>query len=127
MASGVDVFAHNIETVEELQDFVRDPRAGFAQSLAVLRRAKQAAQQEVEEGRRRAMLTKTSIMLGCGETPAQVSVRCAQRCAVQQCVAPWQCPVSCGGEVLLVVGAMDAYCSTLYNIRCFIEQVLHAD
>jgi lipoic acid synthetase len=32
-ASGLDVFAHNIETVERLQPRVRDPRANYAQSL----------------------------------------------------------------------------------------------
>ena len=32
--SGLDVFAHNIETVERLQKRVRDPRAGYDQSLA---------------------------------------------------------------------------------------------
>ncbi|CAI5959339.1 unnamed protein product [Closterium sp. NIES-65] len=69
--SGLDVYAHNIETVRELQQFVRDPRAGFEQSLTTLRLAKEMAR----EGRERGgpgMLTKTSIMLGCGETPEQV-------------------------------------------------------
>eukprot|EP00897_Mesotaenium_endlicherianum_P011045 jgi/Mesen1/996/ME000120S00155 len=62
--AGLDVFAHNIETVEELQGFVRDRRASFAQSLAVLRLAKQAGPP--------GLFTKTSIMLGCGETPEQI-------------------------------------------------------
>jgi lipoic acid synthetase len=62
--SGLDVFAHNIETVEELQSSVRDRRANFKQSLDVLRMAKKFAPPGT--------LTKTSIMLGCGETPAQV-------------------------------------------------------
>jgi len=60
--SGLDVFAHNVETVEELQGQVRDRRANWAQSLSVLRLAKEAG----------APLTKTSIMLGCGETADQV-------------------------------------------------------
>jgi len=60
--SGLDVYAHNIETVEALTPFVRDRRATFRQSLSVLRRAKQ-------EGVR---VTKTSIMLGVGETEDQV-------------------------------------------------------
>lgn len=64
-SSGLDVFAHNIETVEELQGIVRDRRASFEQSLSVLRMAKQMAPPGV--------YTKTSIMLGCGETPEQVS------------------------------------------------------
>ena len=62
--SGLDVFAHNIETVEELQSYVRDHRANFKQSLNVLMRAKDYAPAGT--------LTKTSIMLGCGETPDQV-------------------------------------------------------
>lgn len=62
--SGLDVFAHNIETVEELQSVVRDHRANFKQSLDVLMMAKQYAPAGT--------LTKTSVMLGCGETPDQV-------------------------------------------------------
>ncbi|XP_042480964.1 lipoyl synthase, mitochondrial isoform X2 [Macadamia integrifolia] len=62
--SGLDVFAHNIETVEELQSVVRDRRANFIQSLDVLKMAKDYAPFGT--------LTKTSIMLGCGETPDQV-------------------------------------------------------
>ncbi|KAK1283695.1 hypothetical protein QJS10_CPB21g01012 [Acorus calamus] len=38
--SGLDVFAHNIETVKRLQRIVRDPRAGYEQSLSVLNHAK---------------------------------------------------------------------------------------
>ncbi|KAJ0110420.1 hypothetical protein Patl1_02194 [Pistacia atlantica] len=62
--SGLDVFAHNIETVEELQSAVRDHRANFKQSLDVLMMAKECAPAGT--------LTKTSVMLGCGETPDQV-------------------------------------------------------
>ncbi|RWV98507.1 hypothetical protein GW17_00038642 [Ensete ventricosum] len=62
--SGLDVFAHNIETVEELQNMVRDRRANFEQSIDVLKMAKEYAPSGT--------LTKTSIMLGCGETPEQV-------------------------------------------------------
>lgn len=40
-ASGLDVFAHNVETVERLQRRVRDARAGYFQSLEVLQAAKQ--------------------------------------------------------------------------------------
>lgn len=61
--SGLDVFAHNIETVEELQSVVRDRRANFKQSLDVLKMAKSMAS---------GALTKTSLMLGCGETPQQI-------------------------------------------------------
>jgi lipoic acid synthetase len=60
--SGLDVYAHNIETVEALTPQVRDRRATFRQSLKVLEHAK-------KEGVR---VTKTSIMLGVGETEDQI-------------------------------------------------------
>jgi lipoic acid synthetase len=60
--SGLDVYAHNIETVEALTPYVRDRRATFRQSLSVLEHAK-------GEGVR---VTKTSIMLGVGEIEEQV-------------------------------------------------------
>lgn len=60
--SGLDVYAHNVETVEALTPFVRDRRATFRQSLRVLEHAKR-------EG---VKITKTSIMLGVGETEEQV-------------------------------------------------------
>ncbi|CAO3670297.1 unnamed protein product [Umbelopsis ramanniana] len=61
--SGLDVYAHNIETVEALTPYVRDRRANFRQSLRVLEQAKKA---------RPDLITKTSIMLGCGETDEEV-------------------------------------------------------
>ncbi|KMZ62350.1 Lipoyl synthase (Chloroplastic) [Zostera marina] len=61
--SGLDVFAHNIETVKRLQRIVRDPRAGYEQSLSVLKHAKNC-----KEG----MITKSSIMLGLGESDDEV-------------------------------------------------------
>lgn len=61
--SGLDVYAHNIETVEALQRAVRDHRANFKQSISVLVEAKKA-----QPG----LITKTSIMLGLGETDEQV-------------------------------------------------------
>jgi lipoic acid synthetase len=60
--AGLDVFAHNVETVPRLQAAVRDRRANWEQSIAVLKAAKAAG----------AKLTKTSIMLGCGEEPEEV-------------------------------------------------------
>jgi lipoyl synthase len=39
--SGLEVFAHNVETVERLTSFVRDPRAKYVQSLRVLQYAKE--------------------------------------------------------------------------------------
>jgi lipoic acid synthetase len=61
--SGLDVYAHNLETVEELTPHVRDRRATFRQSLAVLKTAKEANPE---------LVTKTSLMLGLGETDEQV-------------------------------------------------------
>uniref|UniRef100_A0A668RCW7 Lipoyl synthase, mitochondrial n=1 Tax=Oreochromis aureus TaxID=47969 RepID=A0A668RCW7_OREAU len=61
--SGLDVYAHNVETVRELQRHVRDPRANFDQSLSVLKHAKKV---------KPTVLTKTSIMLGLGETDQQI-------------------------------------------------------
>ncbi|KAL5992718.1 Lipoyl synthase, chloroplastic [Asimina triloba] len=63
VCSGLDVFAHNIETVKRLQRIVRDPRAGYDQSLSVLKHAKLC-----KEG----MITKSSIMLGLGESDDEV-------------------------------------------------------
>jgi len=61
--SGLDVYAHNVETVESLQRWVRDRRANYKQSLSVLQRAK-----EVNPN----LLTKSSIMLGVGETDDEI-------------------------------------------------------
>jgi lipoic acid synthetase len=61
---GLDVFAHNVETVRRLQARVRDPRAGYEQSLEVLRGAKRRG----PEG----LVTKTSVMLGLGETDEEI-------------------------------------------------------
>ena len=60
--SGVDVFAQNLETVRHLTDKVRDPRAGYQQTLDVLAHAKSCA----------SVLTKSSLMLGLGETEADI-------------------------------------------------------
>jgi lipoic acid synthetase len=57
--SGIQVFAQNVETVERLTHPVRDPRAGYRQTLEVLAHAKRY---------RPTVLTKTSVMLGLGET-----------------------------------------------------------
>ena len=57
--SGIEVFAQNVETVRRLTHPVRDPRAGYDQTLAVLAHAKR---------HRPELLTKTSLMLGLGET-----------------------------------------------------------
>ena len=57
--SPLTVFAHNVETVRRLTPRVRDPRATFDQSLLILKKAKEL---------RPDIITKTSIMLGLGET-----------------------------------------------------------
>ena len=61
--SGVAVFAQNVETVRRLTHPVRDPRASYDQTLAVLAHAKR---------HRPAVLTKTSLMLGLGEAEAEI-------------------------------------------------------
>ena len=61
--SGLDVYAHNVETVRRLQKYVRDHRAGYEQSLSVLRHAKTTNP---------SLYTKTSLMLGLGETEEEV-------------------------------------------------------
>ena len=66
--SGLDVYAHNIETVERLQSRVRDPRAHYTQSLMTLRAAKEIA---ASQGKK--LYTKSSIMLGLGETEREIS------------------------------------------------------
>lgn len=61
--SGLEVFAQNVETVERLTHPVRDPRAGYQKTLDVLAFAKQ---------HRPRVLTKTSLMLGLGETEEEI-------------------------------------------------------
>ncbi|KAL7484767.1 hypothetical protein ACHAW6_010391 [Cyclotella cf. meneghiniana] len=74
--SGLDVYAHNVETVERLQKYVRDSRAGYWQSIGTLEHAKKVQP---------SLYTKTSItcinhfcngsislMLGLGETDEEV-------------------------------------------------------
>lgn len=58
-----DVFANNLETVRRLTPAVRDGRAGYDQTLGVLARMKQEFP---------AVATKSSIMVGLGETAAEV-------------------------------------------------------
>jgi lipoic acid synthetase len=65
--SRLDVYAHNIETVSRLQYRVRDPRAGYLQSLATLRVAKLYAKSIGHE-----LFTKSAIMLGLGETDLEL-------------------------------------------------------
>jgi len=60
--SRLDVYAHNIETVFRLQNRVRDPRAGYFQSLSTLRLAKAYA-----NCMGHSLFTKSAVMLGLGE------------------------------------------------------------
>jgi len=59
----LSVFAHNVECVSRLDDVVRDPRASFQQSLQIL----QAARRQRPD-----LLTKSSLMLGLGETDEEI-------------------------------------------------------
>jgi len=61
--SGLQVFAQNLETVERLTHVVRDRRAGYRQTLDVLAHAKR---------HRPDVITKTSLMLGLGETDSEI-------------------------------------------------------
>lgn len=61
--SGLEVFAQNVETVRRLTYPVRDPRAGYEQTLNVLDHAKRY---------KPSVLTKTSLMLGLGETDDEI-------------------------------------------------------
>ena len=60
---GLEVFAQNIETVERLTHQVRDIRAGYQQTLNVLAESKRINTE---------VLTKTSIILGLGETDKEI-------------------------------------------------------
>jgi lipoic acid synthetase len=61
--SGLDVYAQNIETVRRLTHPVRDARASYEQTLAVLAHAK---------AHRPRILSKSSLMLGLGESDAEI-------------------------------------------------------
>ena len=63
VAARPDVFAHNVEVVRRVTRRVRDARCGYDRSLAVLRRAKETSPERV---------TKSSIMVGIGETDDEV-------------------------------------------------------
>lgn len=66
--AGIDVFAQNVETVERLTHPVRDHKAGYQQTLDLLKYSKQQHPK---------ILTKTSLMLGLGETPEEI-IECMQ-------------------------------------------------
>ncbi len=60
------VFAHNVEVVERLTALVRDPRANYQKSLAILNHCKHAADAP--------MFTKSSLMLGLGESLDEIVI-----------------------------------------------------
>ena len=60
---GLEVFAQNVETVKRLTHPVRDIRAGYEQTLEVLAESKRINPK---------VLTKTSLILGLGETDAEI-------------------------------------------------------
>ena len=61
--SPIKVFAQNIETVKRLTHPIRDPRAGYEKTLRVLETAKELNKN---------IITKTSIIVGLGETDAEI-------------------------------------------------------
>ncbi len=61
--AGPDVFAHNVEVPRRLTPLIRDQRCTYDHSLAVLRHAKERAPDR---------LTKSSVMVGVGETDDEV-------------------------------------------------------
>ncbi|MFA7277381.1 MAG: lipoyl synthase [Candidatus Gracilibacteria bacterium] len=63
------VLAHNIETIDRLTKFVRDGRASYKQTLQVLANAKKLV---TENASLKKIYTKSSIMLGLGETEEEV-------------------------------------------------------
>ena len=58
-----EVIGHNVECTEKLTPKVRDPRANYHQSLAVLKNIKGLAPD---------IYTKSSLMLGFGETDEEI-------------------------------------------------------
>ena len=60
---GVDVYAHNLETVERLTPKVRDRRSSYRQSLKTLELAKKLSPD---------VYTKSSLMLGLGESEKEI-------------------------------------------------------
>ena len=68
--AGIDVFAQNIETVERLTYEVRDPKAGYQQTLNMLKYSKDTFP---------SIYTKTSLMLGLGEEREEI-LKCMQDC-----------------------------------------------
>ena len=62
--SQLEIFAQNLETVKRLTKKVRDPRAGYDQTLDVLSYAKEYSP---------SVITKSSLMLGLCETEQEIT------------------------------------------------------
>jgi lipoic acid synthetase len=65
LESPPDVLAHNLETIRRLSPGVRDHRAGYDRSLELLARAREIGGP--------ALVTKSSLMLGLGESEAELT------------------------------------------------------
>ena len=63
LATGVDVLGHNVETVRRLTPGLRDRRAGYEQSLAVLAHLSERAKKRK---------VKSGLMVGFGETRREI-------------------------------------------------------
>jgi len=70
IATGCEVIAHNVETTPRLTRRVRDARASWDQSIAVLDHIKRAGRGRGPKGID--ILAKTSLMVGLGETEDEV-------------------------------------------------------
>ncbi len=94
-----DVISHNLETVERLTPQVRDRRAGYRQSLDVLRLVR-----ELSEGK---IITKSGIMLGFGETGDEVKQ------AMEDCLA--------AGAEIFTIGQYLAPSASHFPVKEFVR------
>jgi lipoic acid synthetase len=75
-----EVLAHNVETIERLQRHIRDPRANYQKSLAILDEAKKRnnvtlatkSAARTPNAAPHKIYTKSALMLGLGETEEEV-------------------------------------------------------
>ena len=71
LTGNMDVFAHNIETVQRLNSTIRDRRANYTQSMSVLEHVAKNNDARKAAGLNE-IITKTSIIVGLGETDAEI-------------------------------------------------------
>jgi len=71
LEGNMDVFAHNIETVDRLNSIVRDRRANYKQSMSVLEHVGNQNEKRLRDGKN-PIITKSSIIVGLGETDAEI-------------------------------------------------------